>query len=320
MNAPDISNIESKPTVVLVSNQSEFDQLMQHLEKEGCVWNGYGAEKPTEWSPSGFLPPYIINIRPDKKITWGLESKETAIPFPEYAAKYIKPKRPYPNRVVESKYDAVVFDLKMAQAALDNRNKEINGWVEQNNELRAERDRLEREIKEVADIGLKWKTEADQLTAELRRKCDALEAERDKYKESAEINGKAAHDMLRDYEKVLLDIGKVTAERDRLREAMELHKQSSMRKSLEVDQKKAAADRLRNDNNEQGKLVDYLKEELRKSDQLIESKAAEHANLDTLARNLRDQRDTARFLAALFFLASAGFAVAVLIGRLIPVY
>lgn len=51
----------------------------------------------------------------------------------------------------------------------------------------------------------------------------------------------------------------------------------------------------------------------------LESKAAEHAHLDTLARKLRDQRDMARFIAALLLIVSVGFAVAVWIGKLIPV-
>ena len=207
-----------------------------------------------------------------------------------------KPKRPYPNRVVKSKYDAVVFDLKMAQTALDNRNKEINGWVKQNNELRAEIEKDRQLYRDVLN-------------------------ERDKYKESAEINGKAAHDMLRDYEKVLLDIGKVTAERDRLRaENDELkHKASELNKAYS-----AANEALyyASENwNACAKSLQVLKREMEEEKiAAFELKAAEHANLDTLARKLRDQRDTALFLAALFFLASAGFAVAVLIGRLIPVY
>lgn len=327
----DISNIESKPTVVLVSNQSEFDQLMKHLEKEGCVWRG--GQKATEWMPNHVEPPFGIMI--DRKIlSWHLWAmirslNPEAIPFPEYAAKYIKPKRDR-IRIERKKYDQMLFDLKIVQTALDNRNKEIDGWVKQNNELRAERDaaiaerdaarskcillndengelrstlsqvrnerdRVEREIKEVADIGLKWNTKAEQLTAE----------------------------------------------RDRLREAMELHKQSSMRKSLEIDRLQAENAELKHKAAELNKAYfaakearDYasenwnlcakslkvLKRELEEQKiAAFELKATEHANLDTLARKLRDQRDTARFLAALFFLACAGFAVAVLIGRLVPV-
>lgn len=54
-------------------------------------------------------------------------------------------------------------------------------------------------------------------------------------------------------------------------------------------------------------------------DEIINTKAAEHANLDTLASKLRDQRDVARFIAALLLIVSVGFAVAVWIGKLIPV-
>ena len=120
-------------------------------------------------------------------------------------------------RIERSKYDSLQFDLKMAQTALDNRNKEIDGWVNQNNELRAERDRLQAENKDL-------------------------------------------HQALR-----------------------------------------------------------YAIDNLDNAGTQLESKAAEHARLDTLARKLRNQRDTARFMAALFALCALGFAVAVWIGRLVPV-
>lgn len=134
----DISNIESKPTVVLVSNQSEFDQLMQHLEKEGKVWQ-FGIDKPTEWQPYKIKMPFAIVIR-NKELSW-MESEKVdrtihvPFSFPEYASKHIKPKRDR-IRIERKKYDQMLFDLKMAQTALDNRNKEIDGWVNQNNELR----------------------------------------------------------------------------------------------------------------------------------------------------------------------------------------
>ena len=237
----DISNIESKPTVVVVSNQDEYGQLMQHLEKEGKIWGN--MKWPTKWQPEGFDFPYCIFIG-RVELTWSASMHENQIAFPDYAAKnifphlqeYIKEEvdtirshvyeplkiKPIPKkrdrvRIERSKYDALQFDLKMAQTALENRNKEIDGWVKQNNELRAERDALKSE------------------NENLRKQCDA-----------AALN--------------------VSLQRD-----------------------------------------------------AIQHKASEHARLDTLSRNLRDQRDTAMFIAALFALCALGFAVAVWIGRLIPV-
>lgn len=145
------------------------------------------------------------------------------------------PKKRDRIRIERSKYDAMQFDLKMAQAALDNRNKEINGWINQNNELRAEMERLKAE------------------NASFRENEDYWEA---KYNE-------------------------VKSECIKL-------KQSGYALSAEFKQS-------------------------------LERHAAEHAQLDTLARNLRDQRDMARFIAALLGIVALWFAVAVWIGRLVPV-
>lgn len=304
----DISNIESKPTD---SNPFQKGDAVRLKQSDGCYPKG------TMFIVDGLIGNSMVivfrgvhgvmaSVDKYEKTTASAKTlrkiRKRLVSVDETCSMNIKPKRPYPKRVVKSKYDAVLFDLKMAQTALDNRNKEIDGWVKQNNELRAEiekdrqlyrevlnerdklkesvehyadfskqrleliaeleaeRDRKEREIQQVAKIGLKWKMEADQLTAELRRKCDALEAERDK----------------------------LQAENDK------------MVKSI---------------TNLQGSNLRYKEER-----NVLIAKPTEYANLDTLARTLRDQRDTARFLAALFFLASAGFAVAVLVGRLVPVY
>ena len=254
----DISNIESKPTVVVVSNQIEYDQLMRHLEKEGKIWGN--MKRPTEWQPEGFDFPYCIFV--DRvKLTWSgaVSTNENKIIFRKYAAKHMKPKRPYPNRVVKSKYDALLFDLKMAQTALDNRNKDVDGWVKKINELVAERDELKaanqdkaKRLEEIAGVAFQYKAEADQLTQE----------------------------------------------RDRLE-----------KENIE----------LRRDNDVWREAGRKTEEQKKQAIALLESKAAEHAHLATLARKLRDQRDTARFMAALFALCALGFAVAVWIGKLQPV-
>ena len=134
-------------------------------------------------------------------------------------------------RIERSKYDSLQFDLKMAQTALENRNKEIDGWVKQNNELRAERDRLQDMVDTLSD---------------------------------------------------------------------------------EVDYAHKANERAL-------KKAEEFQQLYMKADERALNGAEKMAHLDTLARNLRDQRDTARFMAALFALCALGFAVAVWIGKLQPV-
>ena len=124
----DISNIESKPTVVLVSNQSEYDQLMQHLEKEGKVWQ-FGIDKPTEWQPYKIKMPFAIVIR-NKELSW-MEAEKVDrtihIPFsfPEYAAKHIqqtgntgKFKRDR-IRIERKKYDELVAERDRLKAEFE---------------------------------------------------------------------------------------------------------------------------------------------------------------------------------------------------------
>lgn len=350
----DISNIESKPIVVVVSNQSEYDQLMQHLEKEGCACNGRNKEKPTEWRPKGFLPPYIINIQPDKNITWGLESKEPMIPFPEYAAKHIQPTGNSGKIKRKSFKKGDRAQITEADTAWNGRTGTIlrelpdkHGWFEFSIDGGSVFDVHE-------SILQRTSPKRPYPNRVVKSKYDAVVAELDKYKESAEINGKAAHDMLRDYERILLDIGRVTVERrnlqekndsaigelvvckskldfaiterDRLQEELELHKQSSMRKSLEVGRLKELTDTLsqeidyaHNANNTEWAKVDEFKALYLQAEERALKGAEKLAHLDTLARKLRDQRDTARFIAALFGLAALGLAVAVLLGRLVPV-
>ena len=214
----DISNIESKPTVVLVSNQSEYDQLMQHLEKEGYMW-GALRKKPTNFQPLGYMVefPYYIHME-GNGISWCdsdyIDFHEiNAIPFPEYAAKHIKPKR--------------------------------------------DRIRIE------------------------RKKYDELVAERDRYRS---LNNEH-----------FIQLQQAEAARNRLQaensELMQAYKMQNQRHNGDAE----------------------------RFDEIINTKAAEHAHLDTLARKLRDQRDMARFIAALLLIVSVGFAVAVWIGKLVPV-
>ena len=147
----DISNIESKPTD---SNPFQKGDAVRLKQSDGCYPKG------TMFIVDGLIGNSMVivfrgahgvmaSVDKYEKTTASAKTlrkiRKRLVSIDETCSVNIqptgntgKPKRPYPNRVVKSKYDAVVFDLKMAQTALDNRNKEINGWVKQNNELRAE--------------------------------------------------------------------------------------------------------------------------------------------------------------------------------------
>lgn len=290
----DISNIESKPTVVLVSNQSEYDQLMQHLEKEGFVWNGNTGEKPTEWRPSGFLPPYIINIYPDKKITWGLESNETPLPFPEYAAKHIKPTDSNPFQ----KGDAV--RLKQSDECYPKGTMFIVDGLIGNSMVI-----VFRGIHGImASVDKYEKTTASAKTLrKIRKRLVSFDETCSMHIQPTGNTGKPKRPYPNRVVKSKYDA--VVAERDRLQALSDTLAQ-------EVDYAHSA-------NNTAWAKADEFKALYLQADERALTAAEKLARLDTLARKLRDQRDTARFLAALFFLASAGFAVAVLVGRLVPV-
>lgn len=227
----DISNIESKPTVVLVSNQSEFDQLMQHLEREGCVWKTIG-NKPTEHQPKGGEVdfPYCIVIREIEigwcEVVYPIENA-IQVSFPEYAAKHIKPNPPKRDRI-----------------------------------------RIE------------------------RKKYDELVAERDRYRS---LNNEHFIQL----QQVLAEVERLRGENEKANMESHLYYERSQTFIQEWGDEKQYAKALKQD---------------------LESKAAEHAHLNTLARKLRYQRDNALFFAVGLGLITAGFAVAVLIGRLVPVY
>ena len=168
------------------------------------------------------------------------------------------------------------------------------------------------------------KPKRDRIRIE-RKKYDAIVSERDKYKEWAEINGKAAHDLLRDYERVIVDLGREkAANEDKAKRLEEIagvalqHKEELGRLKSENEELKQECDRRKQELDKMKKQRDAAGLNVNLQHAVIKSKAAEHAELDTIARTLRDQRDMARFLAALFFIAAFGFAVAVWIGRLVP--
>lgn len=202
----------------------------------------------------------------------------------------VEGKRPYPNRVVKSKYDAVVFELKMAQTALDNRNKDIDGWVKQNNELRAEVERLRGENADLKKDNDIWRKAGRETEEQKNRAIAIIE------KQKSEIiqSDNSWEAIISAYNALSKEVDDAKDERDLLK-----HKCAELNKAYH----EAKTDR----------------------DVLI-AKATEHAHLDSLARKLRDQRDQARFFAALFGfaaflfgLAALGLAVAVLVGRLVPV-
>ena len=108
----------------------------------------------------------------------------------------------------------------------------------------------------------------------------------------------------------------LVAERDRYRSLNNEH-------FIQLQQAEAARNRLQAENSELMQAYKMQnqrhKGDAERFDETINTKAAEHAHLDTLVRTLRDQRDMARFIAALLLIVSVGFAVAVWIGKLIPV-
>ena len=71
-------------------------------------------------------------------------------------------------------------------------------------------------------------------------------------------------------------------------------------------------DRLKADNKQ-------LKKDFDLSTNHAHEMTALYAKYEQMSNRLRDQRDMARFIAALLLIVSVGFAVAVWIGKLIPV-
>lgn len=230
-----------QPTIVLVSNQTEFGQLMQHLEGKGCVWNAT-KEKPTSWKghTSGF--PHFIYIYPDKTITWSWFGRgQEPIPFPEYAAKHIKPKAPKRRRkyMEWSKWEAML----------------------------AERDRLKAENAELKKDNDIWRKAGRETE---RVKNHALRVLEEANHRNAALN-KAFFEMKHHY----------TKERELTQEAL--------RKCNEIHMENTELS-VRINEIENGKLENHL----------------------------RNQRDNARFIAALFAIACIAFSVAIFIGKLTP--
>ena len=103
-----------------------------------------------------------------------------------------------------------------------------------------------------------------------------------------------------------LDISNIQPKRKRV----EQHKYDELAKELQRTKQAAEfvmqeADKLRADN---AKLKSR-----------IEDVTYKYRSWETYGLKCRDQRDMARFIAALLLIVSVGFAVAVWIGKLIPV-